>query len=116
MICSRNGVKITLDDTDGQESLKLETPGGQKVVLKDGPEASIEMSDSNGNSLKMASSGIAMNTTGNVTINAREIQLSTTKVTAQSLMSEFSGVVKSNTHITNTDVSTSYTPGAGNTM
>ena len=37
VVCSRNGVKITLDDTDGQEKLTLETPGGQKVTLQDGP-------------------------------------------------------------------------------
>jgi uncharacterized protein involved in type VI secretion and phage assembly len=34
---SRNGVKVTLDDSDGQEQLVLETPGGQKITLKDGP-------------------------------------------------------------------------------
>src|SRR5712664_2558466 len=34
---SRNGVKITLDDQDGQEQLVLETPGGQKITMKDGP-------------------------------------------------------------------------------
>ena len=37
VIRSRNGVKVTLDDTDGQEKLDLETPGGQKLTLKDGP-------------------------------------------------------------------------------
>ena len=36
---SRNGVTVTLDDTDGQEKLILETPGGQKLTLKDGPGA-----------------------------------------------------------------------------
>src|SRR5215470_6158627 len=34
---SRNGVTLTLDDTDGHEQLKLETPGGQTLTLKDGP-------------------------------------------------------------------------------
>ena len=33
----RNGIKVTLDDTDGREQLVLETPGGQKVTLQDGP-------------------------------------------------------------------------------
>src|SRR4051812_12479074 len=36
---SRNGVKVTLDDEDGQEQMILETPAGQKVTLKDGPGA-----------------------------------------------------------------------------
>ena len=51
VIHSRNGVKISLDDSDGQERLLLETPGGQKVLLKDGP-ASVEVEDSNGKDRK----------------------------------------------------------------
>ena len=41
---SRNGVKVTLDDQDGQEKMVLETPGGQKMTLKDGP-GTVEMVD-----------------------------------------------------------------------
>src|SRR5207244_3847164 len=36
---SRNGVKVTLDDSDGQEKFIAETPAGQKLTLKDGPGA-----------------------------------------------------------------------------
>ena len=36
-IRSKNGIQITLDDQQGQETLTLETPGGQKLTLKDGP-------------------------------------------------------------------------------
>ena len=57
---SRNGVKITLDDRTGQEKLILETPGGQKLTLKDGP-GTVEIVDSNGNSIKMEPSGITVN-------------------------------------------------------
>ena len=46
---TRNGVKVTLDDTDGSEQLMLETPGGQQLTLKDGP-GSITIQDANGNS------------------------------------------------------------------
>ena len=52
VIRSRNGVKITLDDSDGQEQFIAETPGGQKITLKDGPGA-VEIEDSNGNSVKL---------------------------------------------------------------
>ena len=34
VISSRNGVKVTLDDNDGRESLVLETPGGQKIDVQ----------------------------------------------------------------------------------
>ena len=45
VIRSKNGVKITLDDQNGQENLVLETPGGQRVSLQDGP-GRIEVEDS----------------------------------------------------------------------
>jgi uncharacterized protein involved in type VI secretion and phage assembly len=110
---SRNGVKITLDDSDGQETMILETPGGQKVTLKDGP-GSVEVVDSNGNSIKMQASGITVNATAKVTITASTVEVSASMVTVNAGMSKFSGVVQADTVITNSVVSASYTPGAGN--
>ncbi len=110
---SRNGVKITLDDQDGQEQLILETPGGQKFTLKDGP-GSVEVADSNGNSIKMESSGITINASAKVTVNASQLAISAGMVTVDAGMSKFSGVVQADTVISNSVVSASYTPGAGN--
>jgi uncharacterized protein involved in type VI secretion and phage assembly len=110
---SRNGVVITLDDTDGQETLTLETPGGQKVTLKDGP-GSIEVQDSNGNSLKMEASGVTVTASAKVTVNASTAEISAGMLTVNAGMSKFSGVVQADTVITNSVVSASYTPGAGN--
>jgi uncharacterized protein involved in type VI secretion and phage assembly len=47
---SRNGVQITLDDQGGRESIIIETPGGQKLMLEDGPGA-VVLTDSNGSSV-----------------------------------------------------------------
>lgn len=113
VIRSRNGIVVTLDDTDGQETLTLETPAGQKVTLKDGP-GSIEAQDSNGNSLKMEASGITVNAAAKVTITASTAEISASMLTVNAGMSKFSGVVQADTVITNSVVSTSYTPGAGN--
>ncbi|EXI67915.1 MAG: Rhs element Vgr protein [Candidatus Accumulibacter adjunctus] len=110
---SRNGVKLTLDDQDGQEKMILETPGGQKVTLKDGPGA-IEIEDSNGNSVKLESSGITVNASAKVTINASQIAISAGLVTVDAGMSRFSGVLQADTVISNSVISASYTPGAGN--
>jgi uncharacterized protein involved in type VI secretion and phage assembly len=110
---SRNGVRITLDDTDGQETLTLETPGGQTVILKDGP-GSIEARDSNGNTVTMESSGVTVNASAKVTINASTVEVSAGMVTVNAGMSKFSGVVQADTVISNSVVSASYTPGAGN--
>lgn len=113
VLCSRNGVKVTLDDTDGTEQLILETPGGQKVTMKDGA-GSVEIVDSNGNSIKLEAAGITLTASAKVTINASTLAISAGMVTVDSGMSKFSGVVQSDTCISNSVVGTSYTPGAGN--
>ena len=110
---SRNGVKITLDDTSGQETMILETPGGQKITLYDGA-ASIEAVDSNGNSIKMEASGITVNTPAKLTVTASTVEVTAGMVTVNAAMSKFSGIVQADTVITNAVVSSSYTPGAGN--
>lgn len=113
VIRSRNGVKLTLDDSDGQEMMILETPGGQKITLKDGPGA-VEIVDSNGNSVKLETSGVTVNASAKVTINASTVAVSAGMVTVDAGMSRFSGVVQADTIISNSVISASYTPGAGN--
>lgn len=110
---SRNGVKVTLDDQDGQEKLVLETPGGQKITLKDGPGA-VEVVDSNGNSVKLETAGITVTASAKVTVNASQVAISAGMVTVDAGMSKFSGVVQADTVISNSVISASYTPGAGN--
>lgn len=110
---SRNGVKITLDDKDGQEQLILETPGGQKMTLKDGPGA-VEIEDSHGNSVKLQTGGITVNASAKVTINGSQVEISAGSVTVNAGMSKFNGVVQADTVISNCVISASYTPGAGN--
>lgn len=112
-IRSRNGVKITLDDSDGTETLVLETPGGQKLTLQDGP-GMVEIKDSSGNSVKLESAGVTITAASKLTIRAGTVEVNAGMVTVNAGMSKFSGVVKSDTNITNATISTSYTPGAGN--
>jgi len=110
---SRNGVKVSLDDSDGQEKLILETPGGQKMTMKDGP-GSVEIVDSNGNSVKLETSGITVTASAKVTINASQVAISAGMVTVDAGITKFSGVVQADTVISNSVISASYTPGAGN--
>jgi uncharacterized protein involved in type VI secretion and phage assembly len=110
---SRNGVKVTLDDSDGQERFIAETPGGQSVTLKDGPGA-IDIVDSNGNSVKLGTSGITLNAAVKVTVTASFLEVSASMVTVNAGMSKFSGIVQADTVISNSVISASYTPGAGN--
>jgi len=112
-ILSRQGVRITFDDTTGAVKLRLETPGGHSVVLDDGAR-SIQAQDSNGNSIKLEAAGITVTAVAKVTINASTAEINAGMVTVNAGMSQFSGVVQCSTLITNAVVSASYTPGAGN--
>ena len=112
-IRSKNGIVVTLDDQDGQETLQLETPGGQKLTLKDGP-GSVKIEDSNGNSVKLETAGITINASAKVTVQASQVNVSASMVSVDAGMSTFSGVVKADTVICNSIISASYTPGAGN--
>lgn len=112
-ITSRNGVKVTLDDQDGQEKLILETPGGQKMTMQDGP-GQIEIRDSNGNSITLDTGGVKIVAAVKVTVQASTVEVSAGMVTVNAAMSKFSGVVQCDTLISNMVVSTAYSPGAGN--
>ena len=110
---SRNGVKITLDDQNGQEKFIAETPGGQKVTLQDGP-GSINIEDSNGNFIKLETSGVTVNASAKVTVTASLAEVNASAVTVNAPMATFSGTVQAQTVICTTIISASYMPGAGN--
>ena len=114
VIRSRNGVKITIDDQTGQENIIIETPGGQMLTMKDGPGV-IEIEDSNGNTIKLDTSGVTVTSALRVKIDAgTTVEVNASMVTVNAGMSRFSGVVQCDTLISNSVVSASYTPGAGN--
>lgn len=110
---SRNGVTVRFDDSSGSELLHLETPGGQTVTLKDGPGA-IELVDSNGNSVKLETAGVTVDSGGKVSVSASVVEVSASMVKVDAGISKFSGTVQADTVITNSIIAASYTPGAGN--
>jgi uncharacterized protein involved in type VI secretion and phage assembly len=112
-ITSRNGVKVTLDDQDGQEKLILETPGGQKLTMQDGP-GQIEIRDSNGNSITLDTGGVKIVAAVKVTVQASTVEVNAGMVAVNAAMSRFSGVVQCDTLLSNMVVSAAYSPGAGN--
>jgi len=113
-IVSRSDIRIIMDDTSGAVKLTIKTPGGHSIVLDDG-QLSVTVQDSNGNSMKMETSGITITASAKVTINASStVEVTAGMVTVNAAMSKFSGVVKCDTLISNAVVSSSYTPGAGN--
>jgi uncharacterized protein involved in type VI secretion and phage assembly len=112
-ILSRQGVRITLDDSDGATKLRLETPMGQSIVLSD-EDLSIVAQDATGNSIKMAPEGITITAVSQVEIQASTVQVDAGMVTVNAGFSQFSGVVQCSALITDAVIGTSYTPGVGN--
>jgi uncharacterized protein involved in type VI secretion and phage assembly len=116
LLCSRNGVKITLDDTTGSEKLVVQTPGGQQITLQDGA-GTITIQDSNGNQVQTGPSGITLTTSGNFTVQASQIELTAMSTSVNAALTTFSGAVNGNvTVMTPSVVGGSYTPGAGNLL
>jgi uncharacterized protein involved in type VI secretion and phage assembly len=112
-ILSRQGVRMTMDDTLGSVKLRLETPGGHSIVMDDG-QLSITVQDLSGNSIKLEPSGITVTANAQVKVNAATVQVEAGMVTVNAGLSKFSGVVQCDTLISNAVISASYTPGAGN--
>ena len=110
-----HGVTLRIRDDSSNNSLVVETPGGQRVTLQDGP-ASVRIEDGNGNAVTLAATGVTVNASAKVTINASNVDVNASLVTVDAGMSRFSGVVQCDTLISTSVVSASYSPGAGNQM
>ncbi|MEV5409797.1 phage baseplate assembly protein V [Thermopolyspora sp. NPDC052614] len=113
VIRSRSGHQIRLDDTAGGETLVIRTPGGQVITMRDSPP-SVEVADAAGTSVKLEASGVTVTTSAKVAVVASTAEISAGTLTVNAAMSRFSGVVQADTVITNSVVSSAYTPGAGN--
>lgn len=64
---SRSGMKVSFDDD--AVSMTLETPEGNALILSD-EDGGVTIKDQNGNQIVMSSDGIAVESAGEVTINA----------------------------------------------
>jgi len=113
LLRSRNGVMVTFDDSSGSEKLVLETPGGQKVTLSDGP-GNIRLEDNNGNSVDMGPSGVSITASSILKIEASTVTIDATAVNVNAATATFSGLVNAQTVVAPTISGATYTPGAGN--
>lgn len=91
----------------------LRTKHGATIVLDDGTGA-VAVSDANGNSVELTPAGITITCAARVTVSASQVEVNAGVLEVNAGMSTFSGVVKCDSLITNSVVSSSYTPGAGN--
>ena len=84
------------------------------VLASGQPPTTVELSDGNGNSVRLSSSGIDVTAAAEVRISASRITFTSGTGTVDAGIWTFSGVVRSQTLITESVVAASYTPGAGN--
>src|SRR5687767_219482 len=93
---TRGGLKITVDDEAGQESFTVETPAGQKFVLRDGPNE-IAISDTNGNTVTLEAGGITVRSAAKVTITASLVEVNATAVNVNASHTKFAGTIQCDT-------------------
>lgn len=113
LIRSRNGVTLRILDDKNSNSLNIETPGGQRITLQDGPDT-VRVEDTHGNSVTLSPSGVKVSAASTVEVSAGRLEVSAGMITVNAGMSRFTGVLQCDTLISNAVVSASYTPGAGN--
>ncbi|HEY3706085.1 MAG TPA: phage baseplate assembly protein V [Terracidiphilus sp.] len=110
------GTRIAIvEQPSSSATISFTTPGGLSGTLTD-QGSSIEFKDSSETSVKIDSSGVTVNApTAQVQITAASgVTVTSAQVTVNAAMSTFSGIVQCETLISNSVVSASYTPGAGN--
>jgi uncharacterized protein involved in type VI secretion and phage assembly len=110
---SRRGVKITLDDHDGNVKLILETPH-RTITLDDGA-SKLEIGDDQGNSIKLEASGITITTSGQFQVNASSVTLGAGTITGNAGEAKFTGLLVASSSVQTPSITAgSYSTGAGN--
>ena len=112
-ITTPSGSVLEFLEQDGSTKIEMKTAQGQTLTLteQNGGEITIQTGSEN---IKLSSSGISIESSSKVEVNAPQVNVSTSLLKVDSGMSQFSGVVKCSTLISDSVVSSAYTPGAGN--
>jgi uncharacterized protein involved in type VI secretion and phage assembly len=111
LVQTPGGLKVLLDDTAPR--IRLETPAGYQLTINDAGAGTITV-EKGSEKIEMAAAGITITSAAKVKVNASTVEVSAGMVKVDAGMSKFSGVVQCDTLISNSVVSSSYTPGAGN--
>lgn len=107
LIRTRSGSLLEFDDTDGAAKVTLSMKSGHTLVLDDSAQE-VKFAHANGCIVKMNAAG-QVSITANSTV---EVTASAVNVHAPAVI--FDGLIQCQTLVTNSVVSASYTPGAGN--
>lgn len=106
------GLQMIFDDENGPR-VEVKTPNGYRVQISEENGGQIHI-DKGTESIKLSNSGINIQSSNTVSVSATQVEVNASLVKVNAGMSRFSGVVQCDTLISNSVVSSSYTPGAGN--
>lgn len=107
LLKTRSGTLLEFDDTDGAVKVTLRLQSGHQLVLDDAAQ-NVTLRHSNGCELVMNAGGqVRITATSTVEVNASAVNVHAPMVNCD-------GIVKCQTLITQSVISPSYTPGAGN--
>ena len=113
-ITGKEGTRIAIvEETPGNAVISFKTPGGTEGELTDAGGGKVEFKAA-GTTVTIDTQGVTVNSSLNVRVQASLVNISASMVTVDAGMSRFSGVVQADSVITNSVISASYTPGAGN--
>jgi uncharacterized protein involved in type VI secretion and phage assembly len=113
-ITGKAGTRIAIvEESDATCTVECSTPGGVKLKMTDEGGGKVQI-DCAGNTVVIDTQGVSVQAAAKVKVQAASVEVSAGMVKVDAAMSKFSGVVQCDTLITNSVVSTSYTPGAGN--
>jgi uncharacterized protein involved in type VI secretion and phage assembly len=126
-IATSGGQKITMKDSPAQ--VEIRTTAGTTITMGDAP-SSVSVQTVSGVQVEVSDTGVTISATSvpitvnalsatinpeiSLDVNSTLINLTGAMVNINAAMTEFSGIVQCQTLITESVVSASYTPGAGN--
>ncbi len=113
-ITGKEGSRIAIVETSAADAkITLTTPGSISGEFTAAGGGKIELKTPSG-TVKIEQSGITIETQGNLTVRASQVDLTAGQVNVNSAMAVFSGTVQCTSLMATSVVSGSYSPGAGN--
>ncbi len=111
----KNGTRVAIvEEGAGQETVEIETPAGVKARITDSGGGEIKLK-TNTETVKLSTSGIKISSASQVEISGSAmVKVSAPFVQIDAPFTSVSGILQCDMLITNSVMSPSYTPGAGN--
>ena len=111
-LVGKAGTRIAIVE-ESDPTISLTTPGGVSATLTDASGGKIELSAA-GSTITIDSNGVSIQSASRISMQGTQITADAGTVTVNAGVSTFSGMVRCDILQTNTVISTTYTPGAGN--